>query len=121
MNIQKIAETNFHREMSRYIQDIDEESESSESDEEPPRPQIIQIQAEEEEKPVESEQKQESAADSAPAEPESPPQNPNILPMGRSGYARSLLQPVNIPVQMMPKGEAVETSEAAKEHSASEN
>lgn len=129
MNIQKIAETNFRREMSRYIQDIDEESDSGESDEESPRPQMIQIQAELEDKPLESEsndnseQKPEPATDSAPAEPETPKENPNILPMGRSGYARSLLQPVNIPVQMMPKGElsAIEETEPAKElHSASE-
>lgn len=130
INIQKIAETNFRREMSRYIQDIDEESDSGESDEESPRPQIIQMQVEEEEKPVEasndnSEQKSEVATDSAPTEPETPKENPNILPMGRSGYARSLLQPVNIPVQMMPKGEqlaVIEEAEPSKElHSASDN
>ncbi|XP_063703105.1 uncharacterized protein LOC134832842 [Culicoides brevitarsis] len=110
MNIQKIAETNFRREMSRYIQDeIDEESDSSESSDEENRPQIIQIggQAEEEKNTENTESNNEQKPDTVPAEAENAPQNPNILPMGRSGYARSLLQPVNIPVQMMPKGENV--------------
>uniref|UniRef100_A0A336MET4 CSON014934 protein n=1 Tax=Culicoides sonorensis TaxID=179676 RepID=A0A336MET4_CULSO len=122
INIQKIAETNFRREMSRYIQDIDEESDSGESDEEQARPQIIQIQAEEEEKTLDSEnnsntnenteQKQETTV----TEETQPQENPNILPMGRSGYARSLLKPVNIPVQMMPKGELAEETEAKDVH-----
>lgn len=134
LNIQKIAETNFRREMSQYMQDIDEESDSGESSDEEavPRPQIIQIQAEEE-KPMESdssdnnsEQKPEptptETAAAANSEQETLQQeNPNILPMGRSGYARSLLKPVNIPVQMMPKGEAVEEEPAKDIHSASDN
>lgn len=41
--------------------------------------------------------------------------------MGRSGFARSLLQPVNIPVQMMPKMSEEESVEAKKIESALSN
>lgn len=108
INIQKIAEAKFRQEMSRFAQEIDEES-SSESDEEPsmvqmpPRPQMPQMPQMMQEQP--SEEMNEQKTSDQLSETEQPQENPNILPMGRSGYARSLLKPVNIPVQMMPKAE----------------
>lgn len=107
INIQKIAEAKFRQEMTRFAQEIDDDTESSEaSDEEMPqqRPQMIQI--------IKDINIDEPTSDDKPMENnnEQPQENPNILPMGRSGFARSLLKPVNIPVQMMPKSELDSTA-----------
>lgn len=106
INIQKIAEAKFRQEMTRFAQEIDDDTESNESsDEEMPqhRPQMIQII---------KETNTDEATENKPImeNNEQPQENPNILPMGRSGFARSLLKPVNIPVQMMPKSEVDSTA-----------
>lgn len=87
-NIRKIAEAKLQQEMNRFmeIENSESPSDSDESNDE-----VV----------TNSESSQENFK--VNTEPASESTNPNILPMGRSGFARSLLKPVNIPFQMMPK------------------
>lgn len=118
INIQKIAEARFRQEMTRIAQAMDDESDSSESDEQTGSQMPPQQQQQEQEEVIQEKQQtqdDEMKAIEANNESSEPKENPNILPMGRSGYARSLLKPVNIPVQMMPKGEVAAAEMEDKE------
>lgn len=81
-NIRKIAEAKFQQQMNRFME---AESENSQSDSSEGSDEPVEIGT------------QESQVSS------NEENNSNILPMGRMGFARSLLKPVNIPIQMMPK------------------
>lgn len=87
-NIRKIAEVKFQQEMNRFMEAENEDTQSESS--------------ERTDDPIESNQESQSSNEEA---------NSNILPIGRLGFARSLLKPVSIPIQMMPNEAQENTNE----------